>query len=87
MNIKQQATAFAILAAFAVPALAPSATFAQSKTEQKHRQNEKNKWRNAAGAAGAVAGYGLLKGNKAATVLGAAGAAYSGNRYEQERKD
>lgn len=72
MNIKLQATALAIFAVFAASALAPSATFAKSKAEQAKRQKEKNKWRNAAGA---VSGYGLLKGNKAATVLGAAGAA------------
>ena len=50
------------------------------------RQGHKNNWRNGAIAGGAIAGYGLLKGNKAATLLGAAGTAYSANRYEQERK-
>ncbi len=50
------------------------------------RQKKKNGWRNGAIAGAAVAGYGLLKGNKTATLLGAAGAAYSANRYEQERK-
>jgi uncharacterized protein YcfJ len=50
------------------------------------RQKNKNNWRNGAIAGGVIAGYGLLKGNKTATILGAAGAAYSANRYEQERK-
>jgi len=50
------------------------------------RQKKKNNWRNGTIAAGALGAYGLLKGNKTATVLGAAGAAYSANRYEQERK-
>lgn len=50
------------------------------------RQKKKNTWRNGAIVGGVVAGYGLLKGNKTATMLGAAGAAYSANRYEQERK-
>ncbi len=50
------------------------------------RQKHKNNWRNGAIAGGAIAGYGLLKGNKAATLLGAAGAAYSAHRYEQDRK-
>jgi len=49
------------------------------------RQKNKNTWRNLGAAGAAVAGYGLLSGNKAATVLGAAGAAYSVNRYEQDR--
>ncbi len=50
------------------------------------RQKKKNNWRNGTIAAGALGAYGLLKGNKTATVLGVAGAAYSANRYEQERK-
>ncbi len=74
-------TAFAVLTAFAATALMPMAAFAGPKD----RQKKKNNWRNAAVGAGAVAGYGLLKGNKTATVLGAAGAAYSAKRYEEER--
>jgi len=50
--------AFALLAALAVSALAPAA-FADS------RQSNKSTWRNLAGAA--VAGYGLLKHNSAAS--------------------
>ena len=50
------------------------------------RQKNKNTWRNGAIGAGAVGLYGLLKGNKTATLLGAAGAAYSANRYEKDRK-
>ena len=50
------------------------------------RQKNKNTWRNGAIGAGAVGLYGLIKGNKTATLLGAAGAAYSANRYEQDRK-
>ena len=50
------------------------------------RQKNKNTWRNGAIGAGAVGLYGLLKGNKTATVLGAAGAAYSASRYEKDRK-
>ena len=69
-------------ALFAAVALTPIAAFADAKSTQKN----KNQWRNLGAGAAAVAGYGLLKGNSTATVLGAAGAAYSANRYEQERK-
>jgi hypothetical protein len=50
------------------------------------QQAHKNNWRNGAIGAGAIAGYGLLKGNKTAAILGGAGAAYSAHRYEQERQ-
>lgn len=49
------------------------------------RQKNKNNWRNLGYLGAAVAGYGLIKHNTTATVLGAAGAAYSANRYEQDR--
>ncbi len=49
------------------------------------QQKNKNQWRNLGIAGAAVAGYGLLKHNNTATLLGAAGAAYSANRYEQDR--
>ena len=48
-------------------------------------QNSKNQWRNLGIGGAAVAGYGLLHHNSTATLLGAAGAAYSANRYEQDR--
>jgi len=75
-------TALVILAVFAATALLPSIAFASAASRQKN----KNTWRNLAIGAGAVAGYGLLNHNSTATVLGAAGAAYSANRYEQDRK-
>lgn len=50
-------------------------------------QKNKNNWRNAAIAGGAVALYGLNKHDTTTTVLGAAGAAYSANRYEKDRKN
>lgn len=67
----------AILSAAAlVPALADPAS----------QQKNKNNWRNLGIAGAAVAGYGLLNHNSTATILGAAGAAYSANRYENDRK-
>lgn len=78
MKLGTQITALAVLASVATAALSPAAL-------ADNRQKNKNGWRNMAGIGAAVAGYGLLKGNKTATVLGAAGAAYSANRYEKDR--
>ena len=69
-------------ALFAAVALSPLSAFANGSSTQ----NNKNQWRNLGAGAAAIAGYGLLKGNSTATLLGAAGPAYSANRYEQERK-
>lgn len=55
------------------------------QTQQDNRQQNKNTWRNLGVAGAAVAAYGLLNHNSTATVLGTAGAAYSANRYEQDR--
>ncbi len=84
INFKRQAAALALLTVFASTAVVPGTVFAQSKAA--NRQKNKNQWRNLGAAGAAVAGYGLLKHNNTATLLGAAGAAYSANRYEQDRK-
>jgi len=78
-NTKSTA-AFGLLATFALTSIAPA--FAGPD----NRQNTKNQWRNLATVGAAIAGYGLLKHNQAATILGAAGAAYSANRYEKDRR-
>lgn len=70
----------AVVATICLTVIAPLAAHATS------RQTTKNNWRNAAIAGGAVALYGLHKHDTTTTVLGAAGAAYSANRYEQDRK-
>jgi hypothetical protein len=54
--------------------------------ESQRRQKTKNEWRNIGIGSGAVALYGLLKGDKTLMFGGAAGALYSLNRYEQDRK-
>lgn len=82
MQIKHRITTAALLTVFASTALLPMAALADGASRQKN----KNNWRNLAGVGAAVAGYGLLKHNKTATIVGAAGAAYSANRYEQDRK-
>lgn len=60
--------------------LTPQAAMADS------RQNNKNLWRNLAIGSGVVAAHGLINHNGTETLIGAAGAAYSANRYEQDRR-
>jgi hypothetical protein len=74
MDKKLQMTGAAVLAAMALlsgPVLAS--------------QSSKNTWRNLAIGSAAVGVLGLANHNSTETVLGAAGAAYSANRYEQDR--
>ncbi len=61
---------------------------AQGSLEQQsaHRQKTKNQWRNIAIGSGALGLLGLLKHDNTLTFAGAAGAIYSANRYEQDRK-
>ena len=79
-KITTKFTAWGLLATLAATVAAP--VLADPASQQKN----KNNWRNLAAAGAAIAGYGLLKGDKTATVLGAAGAAYSANRYETDRQ-
>jgi len=69
----------AVTAGVALTALAPISAMADST------QKNKNLWRNLAIGSGVVAAHGLIKHNGTETLLGAAGAAYSANRYEQDR--
>ena len=88
MKTKKRMAVLGVLAMsglIAFSAVVPTAAVAQSKKAHDNRQKNKNLWRNLGIGAAAVAGHGLLKGNKTETVLGAAGAAYSANRYEQDR--
>lgn len=84
MNAKVRILPLALLALASASSALPQTALAQTKAQ--NAQKNKNNWRNIGGAAAAVAGYGLLKGNSTATLLGAAGAAYSAKRYEDERK-
>ena len=54
--------------------------------EDQHRQQTKNDWRNIGTGSALVSLLGLVKGDSTLTFLGAAGALYSANRYEQDRK-
>ncbi len=49
------------------------------------QQQNKNLWRNLTIGSGALAVNGLVRHNSTETIIGAAGAAYSANRYEQDR--
>ncbi len=79
MTRSTRGTALGLAAVFAAAILAPTSALADS------RQKNKNDWRNLAGIGAAVAGYGLLKHNSTATLLGAAGTAYAASRYEKDR--
>lgn len=54
--------------------------------EYDRRQRTKNEWRNIAIGAGALGLLGLLNHDNTLTFAGAAGALYSLNRYEQDRR-
>jgi hypothetical protein len=68
--------------------VAPVAVQAQSRLDRasQHRQQQKNQWRNLAYVGGAAGLLGLLRHDNTLMFAGAAGALYSANRYEQDRK-
>src|SRR2546430_13994641 len=76
-----------LAAAIAVGSIvsAPIAAAAQ-ESDSHHRQQTKNQWRNIAIGSGALSLLGLVKHDSTPTFAGAAGALYSANRYEQDRK-
>ncbi len=82
MNLRNSAFSSLALGAIMVGAMAPGSAMAQTS----HRQETKNTWRNAAIGAGILGLYGLNKGDSTLALVGAAGALYSANRYEQDRK-
>ena len=68
--------------------LAPVAAGAQGRLDREshHRQQTKNQWRNIGIGSAALGLFGLLKHANTLRFAGAAGALYSANRYEQDRK-
>ncbi len=84
MDLKGRITRIAAICALALLALAPVSATAQNT--YKHRQQTKNDWRNLAIGSGTVGLLGLLSHDGTLTFLGTAGALYSANRYEQDRK-
>src|SRR5579875_137083 len=81
MKLNTTAASVALLASFATAALSPMA-LADGST-----QKDKNNMRNLGIAGAAIAGYGLLNHNSAATILGAAAGGYGAYKYEQDRKN
>jgi O-antigen/teichoic acid export membrane protein len=73
-------TTWGLVATFAIAAISP--VFARGAA----LQQSKNNMRNLAIGSAAIAAYGLLNHNGAATVLGVAGAALAGSQYEKDRK-
>lgn len=80
MNKPIQWTVWGALAMMTAATFSPGAL-----ADDASRQKNKNDWRNLATAGAVVAGYGLVKHNKTATVVGAAGAGYGAYRYEKDR--
>ncbi len=72
--------------AVAVPTVAPAQSLKDLDKLIGHRQSKKNEWRNIAIGSGAVGLLGLLRHDNTLVFVGAAGALYSLNRYEQDRK-
>src|SRR5436853_5008431 len=83
MDFKSITTKAVALFAVTSFAIAPMSAMAQ---DTKHRQETKNTWRNLAIGSGVLGLLGLLKGDNTLMFAGAAGALYSANRYEQDRK-
>jgi hypothetical protein len=63
-----------------------NSTWRRLTSQSKHRQSTKNEWRNIATAAGALAVLGAIKHDNTLMFVGAAGALYSLDRYEKDRK-
>src|SRR5438105_1254111 len=82
MKFRATMSGFMAAAVLAGAVATPLPAAAQSR----HRQNTKNTWRNVAIGSGAVGLYGILKGDPAVALVGGAGALYSLNRYEHDRK-
>ncbi|WP_144241109.1 hypothetical protein [Fimbriimonas ginsengisoli] len=86
INLNTSITKMVALGTIAAVGFAPLAANAQTQSQLKNRQKQKNTWRNLGLAGAAVGVYGLLKGDKVLTIAGLGGGAYSAWRYEQDRK-
>ena len=85
MKIKSLLTGLVALMMIGGFLATPTVASAQSQASR-HRQKTKNEWRNAAYAGAGLAALGLLKHDSTLTFVGAAGALYSADRYEHDRK-
>jgi len=73
------------LAALSLGAFTLAPTSAQAQSWRHHREQKQNEWRDIAIGAGAVGLLGALSHDNTLTFVGAAGALYSINRYNQDR--
>ncbi len=85
-KLTQGLAAFSLLFAVAAPSLAPAQSLSDLEKLVNRRQDKKNEWRNIAIASGALSVLGLLKKDNTLFFIGAAGALYSLDRYEKDRK-
>ena len=88
MKTKMIGTSFLAAVAMAGTITVPISASAQDwrDKESSHRQSTKNQWRNIGIGSAALGLFGLLKHDNTLMFAGAAGALYSANRYEQDRK-
>lgn len=87
MKSRNLVAGFMAAATLGTALAAPITASAQSRADESHRrQQKKNEWRNIGIGSAAVGLLGLLKHDNTLTFAGAAGALYSANRYEQDRK-
>ncbi len=85
-NFSKIAAAIALGTTVGLTAI-PSTANAQSLGDLlKHKQKQKNDWRNLAIGGGALGVLGLFTHNSTLTYLGLGGGLYSAYRYEQDRK-
>jgi H+/Cl- antiporter ClcA len=85
-NFSKIAAALALGTTVGLTAI-PSTASAQSLSDLlKHKQKQKNDWRNLAIGGGALGVLGLFTHNSTLTYLGLGGGLYSAYRYEQDRK-
>lgn len=90
MKHKFHASAVALAMALIISGLPTTAT-AQHRPSghyqrREHRQNTKNQWRDLAYLGAALGVLGAVNHDDTLTFVGAVGALYSANRYEQDRK-
>ncbi len=87
MKSKQLCAGMGAVLSIAGTLAAPLAAAAQDKKDESgHRQQTKNQWRNIGIGSAGLGLLGLLKHDNTIMFAGAAGALYSANRYEQDRK-
>ncbi len=83
MNYKTTLAALATAVVIGASVLPATPAAAQNSH---HRQQTKNNWRNVAIGSGALGVAGLLTHNSTLAIAGTAGALYSADRYEHDRK-